>query len=98
MGSVGYRARCEGLRKADSVLRQAIERRSSNSLIAITMDMIGTKSIDGHQKNILLLRLIQGLKLSEISEATGLKIGNAAYRINLGLSELAHRLKASGGS
>lgn len=48
------------------------------------------------QKQVILLRVIQGMKLREISEATGLTIGNAGYRITQGLNELARRLKAAG--
>jgi RNA polymerase sigma-70 factor (ECF subfamily) len=48
------------------------------------------------QKQVLLLRVIQDFKFKEISEITGLSVGNVAYRINQGLRELADRLKAAG--
>ena len=48
------------------------------------------------QKQVILLRLIQGLTFREIGKVTGLTIGNVSYRINQGLLELARRLKASG--
>jgi len=48
------------------------------------------------QRQVLLLRVVQGMKLREISEVTGLSVGNAGYRISEGLQELARRLKARG--
>jgi RNA polymerase sigma-70 factor (ECF subfamily) len=48
------------------------------------------------QRQVLLLRVVQGMKLREISEVTGLTMGNAGYRIGEGLQELARRLKARG--
>jgi RNA polymerase sigma factor (sigma-70 family) len=48
------------------------------------------------QRQVLLLRVVQGMKLREISEVTGLTVGNAGYRISEGLQELARRLKARG--
>ena len=48
------------------------------------------------QKQVILLRIIQGLTFREIGAVTGLTIGNVSYRINQGLLELARRLKASG--
>ena len=48
------------------------------------------------QKEVILLRVIHGMKMREISEVTGLTIGNASYRISQGLRELARRLQAGG--
>jgi RNA polymerase sigma-70 factor (ECF subfamily) len=48
------------------------------------------------QKSVLLLKIVQGMSLREISAVTGLTVGNAGYRINQGLRELARRLKESG--
>jgi RNA polymerase sigma factor (sigma-70 family) len=48
------------------------------------------------QKNVLLLKIGQGMSLRQISEVTGLSPGNAGYRINLGLREIARRLKETG--
>ena len=48
------------------------------------------------QRTVLLLRVVHGMKLSEISEVTGLTPGNAGYRISQGLQELARRLKEAG--
>jgi len=52
--------------------------------------------LPAEQKQVILLRLIQGLKLAEISEVTGLSTGNVDYRVNQGLRELAKRLKNAG--
>jgi len=48
------------------------------------------------QKQVILLRVIHGMKMREISEVTGLTIGNASYRLSRGLQELARRLQADG--
>jgi RNA polymerase sigma-70 factor (ECF subfamily) len=48
------------------------------------------------QRQVLLLRVIHGMKLREISEVTGLTTGNAGYRISEGLQELTRRLKERG--
>ena len=52
--------------------------------------------LPGDQKEVLLLRIVQGMTLREIGEVTGLTPGNAAYRIDQGLRELARRLRAAG--
>jgi len=44
-------------------------------------------------RQVLFLKVMQGMKLREISGVTGLTVGNVAYRINRGLKELARRLK-----
>lgn len=48
------------------------------------------------QKTVVLLKLIQGLTLREISEITGTKIGTVNYRITQGLRTLARRMKSFG--
>jgi RNA polymerase sigma-70 factor (ECF subfamily) len=48
------------------------------------------------QRQVLMLKVMEGLTLREVGEITGLTPGNAAYRIDRGLRELARRLKASG--
>lgn len=48
------------------------------------------------QRQMLLLRVVQGMKLREVSEVTGLTIGNAGYRFAQALQELTRRLKARG--
>lgn len=46
------------------------------------------------QKQVLLLKHIQGMTLREISEVTGMKIGTVNYRLTQGLAELASRFRA----
>lgn len=48
------------------------------------------------QKTVLLLKLIEGATLREISETTGLKIGTVHYRLQQGLSTLSTKLKEIG--
>ena len=54
------------------------------------------RHLPDEQRQVLLLRVVQGMKLREISEVTGLTVGNAGYRISEGLRELARRLKERG--
>lgn len=49
-----------------------------------------------HQREAVLLKLMQGLTIRQISEITGVSIGNVGYRINQGLAELSRRLKTAG--
>ncbi len=44
-------------------------------------------------KQVLLLKVIGGMTLRQIGSITGLSVGNAAYRTNRALAELARRLK-----
>jgi RNA polymerase sigma-70 factor (ECF subfamily) len=48
------------------------------------------------EKHVILLKVVHGMKLKEISEITGLTTGNVDYRIKKGLKTLATRLKAGG--
>ena len=48
------------------------------------------------QKHVLLLKIMQGMTLREISEVTGMKIGTVNYRLTQGLRELAQRLRQAG--
>lgn len=47
-------------------------------------------------KQVLLLKIVQGMTLRQIAEVTGLTPGNAGYRVNRALSELAQKLKSGG--
>ena len=47
-------------------------------------------------RQVLLLKVIQGFSLREIARVTGLTPGNAAYRLNKALAGLAKQLKSSG--
>lgn len=48
------------------------------------------------EREVLVLRIMEGLTLREISEVTGLKTGNVDYRVNKGLREITGRLKTAG--
>lgn len=50
--------------------------------------------LPGDDRQVLLLKLIEGLTLREISEITGAKIGTIHYRLNRGLRVLKDRFKA----
>src|SRR2546430_11721473 len=52
VGSIGDWAWREGLRKTDSLSCKAVERRSFNLLISVAVNVIGTKSINGDQKDV----------------------------------------------
>ncbi len=54
------------------------------------------KNLPDDERQILLLKAIQGLKLREISEVTGLGLSTVAFKLNQGLAALARRLKAAG--
>jgi RNA polymerase sigma-70 factor (ECF subfamily) len=48
------------------------------------------------QRSVVLLKIMEGMSLREISRVTGLSVGNAGHRMNQGLLELSRRLKAAG--
>ena len=48
------------------------------------------------QKTVLLLKILQGFTLQEISDITGMKIGTVNYRLTQGLRDLARRLQNAG--
>jgi len=50
------------------------------------------------QRNVVLLKIIQGLTLKEISGITGMKMGTVNYRLTQGLRALAGLLKDEGGT
>ena len=52
--------------------------------------------LPAEQREVILLRILQGMTLREIGEVTGLTPGNVGYRVSQGLQELSRRLKASG--
>ncbi len=60
---------------------------------AVARAMVELQRLPEHQKQVILLKIIEGLKLREISEITGTSIGNVSYRLNQGLAEIARRLK-----
>lgn len=55
--------------------------------------MAAVSALPEEQKNVVLLKIIQGLTLREISGITGMKIGTVNYRLTQGLRRLAAHLK-----
>ncbi len=53
-------------------------------------------NLPSQQKQVLLLKLIQGFTLRDIGEIVGLSVSNVSYRVSQGLRELAIRLKNAG--
>ncbi|HUW35566.1 MAG TPA: RNA polymerase sigma factor [Planctomycetota bacterium] len=58
--------------------------------------MAQVRKLPDEQKQVLLLKVIQGFTLREIGEITGVPLSSVSHRINQGLRELAQRLKAQG--
>ena len=63
---------------------------------ACELAMPELRKLPEEQKNVVLLKIVQGFTLREISEMTGMKIGTVNYRLTQGLRELAQRLKKLG--
>ena len=55
--------------------------------------LAAVETLPDEQKNVILLKIIQGLTLKEISTITGMKIGTVNYRLTQGLRALAVQLK-----
>jgi RNA polymerase sigma-70 factor (ECF subfamily) len=49
--------------------------------------------LDDEQRQVVLLRIIQGMSLREVAEVAGISISLVNYRLNQGLAELARRLR-----
>jgi len=52
--------------------------------------------LDEQFRQVVLLRIIQGMTLREVAEVVGISTSLANYRLNKGLEELAQRLKRAG--
>jgi RNA polymerase sigma-70 factor (ECF subfamily) len=63
---------------------------------ACTIAMSQLQTLSEEERQVILLRIIEGLSLREIGEITGLSTGNVDYRINKALRELTGRLKDAG--
>ena len=63
---------------------------------ACKLAMQAVQDLPDEARNIVLLKIIQGMTLKEISSITGLKIGTVNYRLTQALSELSKRLKSAG--
>ncbi|MEN8127294.1 MAG: RNA polymerase sigma factor [Planctomycetota bacterium] len=51
---------------------------------------------DGQRRQVVLLKIIQGMTLRQVAEVVGISTSLANYRLNKGLEELARRLKKAG--
>jgi RNA polymerase sigma-70 factor (ECF subfamily) len=70
---------------------EELARREAGALAVAEMQRLPEE-----QRHVLLLKVIQGLTLREISEITGMKMGTVNYRLTQGLKELARRLREAG--
>ena len=52
--------------------------------------------LDEQCRQVVLLKIIQGMTLREVAEVAGISISLANYRLNKGLEELSQRLKRAG--
>jgi RNA polymerase sigma-70 factor (ECF subfamily) len=52
--------------------------------------------LDEQQRQVVLLKIIQGMTLREVAEVVGISVSMVNYRLNQGLTELARRLRRAG--
>jgi len=52
--------------------------------------------LDGDQRQVVLLKVIQGLTFRQIAEILDVSLSAVNYRLQQGLTQLAHRLKRAG--
>lgn len=52
--------------------------------------------LDEQYRQVVLLKIIQGMTLREVAEVAGISTSLANYRLNKGLKELSQRLKRAG--
>lgn len=52
--------------------------------------------LDDQQRQVVLLKVIQGMSLRQVAKVIGISVSLVNYRLNLGLTELARRLKKAG--
>lgn len=76
--------------EANSQLDQMIHHEASKKAMALL------QRLPEEDREVVLLKVIQGMTLKEISEITGENIGKTAYRINRSLEVLAGFMKDSG--
>jgi RNA polymerase sigma-70 factor (ECF subfamily) len=63
---------------------------------ACRLAMTEVERLPEEQKTVVLLKIIQGFTLQQISDVTGMKIGTVNYRLTQGLRVLAERLQQAG--
>ncbi len=52
--------------------------------------------LDEQKRQVVLLKIIQGMSLREVAEVVGVSVSLVNYRLNQGLAELAQRLRKAG--
>jgi DNA-directed RNA polymerase specialized sigma24 family protein len=52
--------------------------------------------LDLEQRQVVLLKIIQGMSLRQVAEVVGASVSLVNYRLNQGLTELARRLRKAG--
>jgi RNA polymerase sigma-70 factor (ECF subfamily) len=52
--------------------------------------------LEEQQRQVLLLKIIQGMSLRQVAEVVGVSLSAVNYRLNQGLAELARRLRRAG--
>ena len=52
--------------------------------------------LDDQQRQIILLKVIQGMTLRQVAKVIGISVSLVNYRLNQGLTELSQRLKKAG--
>jgi len=52
--------------------------------------------LDDQQRQVILLKVIQGMTLRQVAGVIGISVSLVNYRLNQGLTELAQRLKKAG--
>ena len=52
--------------------------------------------LDDQHRQIVLLKIIQGMTLRQVAEVVGISVSMVNYRLNKGLTELARRLQRAG--
>lgn len=65
-----------------------MERRES-----VARAMAELQTLSDEQRQLVLLKVIQGMTFRQVASVTGLSVGNAAYKLNQALATLAQRLK-----
>ena len=54
------------------------------------------RTLPEHQRQAVMLKMLEGMTIRQIAEVTHTSIGNVGYRIAQGLAELSRRLKQAG--
>jgi RNA polymerase sigma-70 factor (ECF subfamily) len=52
--------------------------------------------LDDQQRQVVLLKVIQGMTLRQVAEVVGISVSMVNYRLNQGLTELSQRLRRAG--